>query len=151
MTSLIDKSSYDVDIWLQRGVETSRGAANFLGIPESVLKKSQSELQKILVDSGKEITDRAFISCGSAKGQGFNGYIFNIYCPRGTKMMYAEPFSAYGRGSGLNWNGISKQLDFGYEDETIIQRGTTFKVIKVEKKGSNTYFDLEVVSQIIGG
>jgi hypothetical protein len=34
--------------------------------------------------------------------------------------------------------------------EMIIQRGTTFKVIKVEKKGSDIYFDLEVVSQIAG-
>jgi hypothetical protein len=35
--------------------------------------------------------------------------------------------------------------------KTIIQRGTTFRVIKVDKKGSNAYFDLEVVSQINGG
>jgi hypothetical protein len=42
-------------------------------------------------------------------------------------------------------------LDFGHEDETIIQRGTTFKIIKVEKKGGNTYFDLVVVSQNTGG
>jgi hypothetical protein len=66
-------------------------------------------------------------------------------------MMYAEPFSNYGEGSKLNWNGIAKQLDFGSEDETIIQRGTTFKIIKIEKKGGTTYFDLEVVSQLIGG
>jgi hypothetical protein len=151
MTSLINKSSYDIDIWLQRGIGTPQGAASFLGIPESVLKKSQNEIQKLLVDSGKEVTDHAFVSCGSAKGQGFSGYIFNIYCPKGTKMMYAEPFSSYGHGDGLGWNGIKKQTDFGYEDETIIQRGTTFKVIRVEKKGGNTYFDLEVVSQIIGG
>jgi hypothetical protein len=89
-------------------------------------------------------------SCGSAKGKGFSGYIFNIYCPKGTKMMYAEPFSRYGKGSKINWDGISKQASFGYEDETIIQRGTTFKVIKVEKKGGNIYFDLDVVSQTIG-
>jgi hypothetical protein len=66
-------------------------------------------------------------------------------------MMYAEPFSHYGKGAELNWNGIAKQSSFGYEDETIIQRGTAFKVIKVEKKGDNAYFDLEVVSQINGG
>jgi hypothetical protein len=148
MTNIINKSSYDIDVWLQRGVETSQGAAGFLGIPESVLKKSQRELQKLLVDTEKNITDHAFVSCGSAKGQGFSGYIFNIYCPKGTKMMYAEPFSNYGRGDGINWNGITKQAGFGHEDETIIQRGTTFKVIKIEKKGGNTYFDLEVVSQI---
>ncbi|MDR1635801.1 MAG: hypothetical protein LBR93_00535 [Treponema sp.] len=66
-------------------------------------------------------------------------------------MIYAEPFSNYGHGKGLDWNGITKQTAFGYEDETIIRRGMTFKVIRVEKKGGNTYFDLEVVSQINGG
>ncbi|MDR2551731.1 MAG: hypothetical protein LBD31_00980 [Treponema sp.] len=66
-------------------------------------------------------------------------------------MMYAEPFSACGRGSDLNWDGIAKQAGFGHEDETIIRRGTTFKAIKVEKKGSRICFDLEVVSQITGG
>jgi hypothetical protein len=30
MTSLINKSSYDIDVWLQRGIETSQGAASFL-------------------------------------------------------------------------------------------------------------------------
>jgi hypothetical protein len=150
MTRLIDKSSYDIDIWLQRGVETSQGAANFLQIAEKDLRKlTQSQLEQKLLN--KDITDTAFVSCGSAKGKGFSGYIFNIYCPKGTKMMYSEPFSSYGHGAGLDWNGIAKQLDFGYEDETIIQRGTTFKVIEVEKKGGNTYFDLEVVSQINGG
>jgi hypothetical protein len=72
-------------------------------------------------------------------------------------MMYAEPFSHYGKGDKLHWDwdsvskhldGISKQSDFGYEDETVIQRGTTFRVIKVEKKGTDIFFDVEVVKQI---
>ncbi|MDR1174109.1 MAG: ADP-ribosyltransferase, partial [Treponema sp.] len=150
MTDLINNSSYDIDIWLQRGVETSQGAASFLGISEKDLRNlTQGQLERWLLN--EDITDQAFVSCGSAKGKGFGGYIFNIFCPKGTKMMYSEPFSSYGRGTGLNWNGIAKQLDFGHEDETIIQRGTTFKVIKIEKKGGNTYFDLAVVSQITGG
>jgi hypothetical protein len=149
MTNLINKSSYDVDVWLRRGVETSQGAASFLRIPEEDLCNwSHDQLQKLV---RKEIADEGFVSCGSAKGQGFSGYIFNIYCLRGTKMMYAEPFSHYGDGDGVNWNGKAKQAGFGHEDETIIQRGTTFKVVKVEKKGGNTYFDLEVISQILGG
>jgi hypothetical protein len=148
MTNLINKSSYDVDVWLQRGIETSQGTAGFLGLSEKDLRNwTQSELQKLV---NKKITDQAFASSGSVKGQGFSGYIFNIYCPRGTKMMYAEPFSAYGRGAELKWDGIAKQAGFGHEDETIIQRGTTFRVIKVEKKGTNVYFDLEVISQITG-
>ncbi|MDR1095850.1 MAG: hypothetical protein LBL31_05630, partial [Spirochaetaceae bacterium] len=147
LTSIINKSQYDADIWLQRGIETPQGAAGFLGIPESALK-TQDELQKLLVDTEKRITDQGFVSCGSAKGQGFSGYIFNIYCPKGTKMLYAEPFSRYGCGDKLKWDGKKKQSDFGHEDETIIQRGTTFRVTKVEKKGINTYFDVEVVKQI---
>jgi hypothetical protein len=69
----------------------------------------------------------------------------------GTKMMYAEPFSRFGNGDELHWNGIAKQTSFGHEDERIIQRGTTFKVTKVEKKCSNAYFDIEVIAQIVGG
>jgi hypothetical protein len=157
MTKLIDRSKYDFDVWLQRGIESADGAAKFLGISEDNLRHwSQAQFQKNLVDQEIERTDDGFVSCGSSKGKGFSGYIFNIYCPKGTKMMYAEPFSHYGDGDkirwdnygGLNLDGISKQSSFGYEDETIIQRGTTFRVIKVEKKGTNIYFDVEVVKQI---
>jgi hypothetical protein len=146
MTNLINKSSYDIDVWLQRGVETSQGAASFLKISEKALRTWTWDKLHKLVD--RIVMDEGFVSCGSAKGKGFSGYIFNIYCPKGTKMMYAEPFSQYGDGAGLNWNGLAKQKSFGYEDETVIQCGTTFKVINVEKKGGNTYFDLEVVKQI---
>jgi uncharacterized protein with gpF-like domain len=156
MTKLIDRSKYDFDIWLQRGIESSKGASEFLGISEDNLRHwSQAEFQKNLVKGKVERTDHGFFSCGSSKGKGFSGYIFNVYCPKGTKMMYAEPFSHYGDGDKLHWDsisnhldGISKQSSFGYEDETIIQRGTTFRVIKVEKKGTNIYFDVEVVKQI---
>jgi SPP1 gp7 family putative phage head morphogenesis protein len=158
MTKLIDRSKYDFDIWLQRGIESSKGAAEFLGISEDNLRHwSQTEFKKNFVDKEVERTDHGFVSCGSSKGKGFSGYIFNVYCPKGTKMMYSEPFSHYGDGDKLHWDwdsiskhfdGISKQSNFGYEDETIIQRGTTFRVIKVEKKGTNIYFDVEVVKQI---
>jgi hypothetical protein len=146
MTEIINKSSYDFDVWLQRGVESSAGASGFLQITESQLRNlTQNELEPLLLN--KVVTDEAFLSCGSAKGKGFSGYIFNVYCPQGTKMMYAEPFSYYGNGAKLSWDGISKQSSFGYEDETIIQRGTSFKITKVDKSGGNVYIDIEVVSQ----
>jgi hypothetical protein len=147
MTNLINKSSYDRDIWLQRGIKTSQGVAVFLGIEENeLLYWMQKQLEDRL--KGREITDHAFASCGSAKGSGLKGYTFNIYCPRGTKMMYSEPFSAYGEGAKLAWDGKSKQTIFGPEDETIIQRGTKFRVLKVEKTSTDIYFDLEVIAQI---
>lgn len=63
----------------------------------------------------------------------------NIYAPQGTKMIYAEPFSAFDNGDGIN--------SFGNEAEMILQRGTQFKVVKVEKIGSTSYIDLEVKGQ----
>ena len=148
MTDLINKSTYDRDIWLQRGIETAEGTASFLGVPIEALKKwSPKKLEAELKKTPK--TEHAFTSCGSAKGQGFGGYIFRIYCPKGTKMMYAEPFSHYGYGHKRKWDGKKPQTDFGYEDETIIQRGTTFRITKVEKDihGQLT-FEMEVVEQI---
>ena len=147
MTNVINRSTYDKDIWLQRGVETAEGAANFLGISvEDLLTSSPNELKKLL--KGHDPVEHAFMSCGSAKGQGFGGYIFRIYCPKGTKMLYAEPFSHYGAGHKRQWDGKKDQVSFGYEDETIIQRGTKFKVTKVEKVGSKVSFELEVIEQI---
>lgn len=147
MTDLINRSSYDKDIWLQRGIETAEGVASFLGIDVHELYALPfNKLQELL--KGKELVEHAFMSCGSAKGQGFGGYIFRIYCPKGTKMMYAEPFSHYGAGDKRNWDGKKPQTDFGYEDETIIQRGTKFRVTKVEKVGSKLSFEIEVIEQI---
>ncbi|MDR2741223.1 MAG: hypothetical protein LBB98_03610, partial [Treponema sp.] len=69
MTSLIDKSSYDVDIWLQRGVETSQGAAKFLDIPESALK-SQSTLENLLIKGARrKLPIRALFPVGAQKAK----------------------------------------------------------------------------------
>lgn len=147
MTNAINKSTYDRDVWLQRGVETAEGAASFLGIQADELHRlTQKQLESAL--KGERRTDHAFVSCGSAKGKGFTGVIFNIYCPKGTKMLYSEPFSHYGNGAKRKWDGKSPQESFGYEDETIIQRGTTFRIAKVEKKGQQVFIDMEVVEQI---
>lgn len=146
MTNVLNRSTYDKDIWLQRGIETAEGAASFLGIPVEALHQwSVSKLKKL---EGEEIVEPAFASCGSAKGQGFSGYIFRIYCPKGTKMMYAEPFSHYGAGGKRKWDGKKTQTSFGYEDETIIQRGTKFRIMKVEKSGYKVSFEIAVIEQI---
>ncbi len=147
MTNLINRSTYDRDIWLQRGIETAEGAASFLGVPVEALKKWPLKKLETALKKDPKI-EHAFASCGSAKGQGFSGYIFRIYCPKGTKMMYAEPFSHYGAGDKRKWDGKKAQASFGYEDETIIQRGTTFRITKVEKAGNKLAFEMEVIEQI---
>lgn len=70
--------------------------------------------------------------------------IMNIYAPKGTQMMYAEPFSAFGNGGGKSWDGISSQSTFGYESEMIIQRGASYTITKIEKTGGTIFIDVEV-------
>lgn len=155
LTDLIDRSPSNFDIWLQRGVEDDRGAAGFLGISESEFRNAtEAELQKLI---GTTVTDLAFVSTAGAKGDGFSGpLILNIYAPKGTKMIYAEPFSYYGydeNGSrnyqnGINWDGVTQSGYLGGEFEVLLQRGTQFRITKVEKSGYQTYMDVEIVGQI---
>ena len=142
MESIINKSYYDKDIWLQRGggmVELKKfGLSNYAYATDA----------EIMALVGKEGTEGAFTSAGVAKGKGFGGNVItNIYAPRGTKMMYAEPYSSFGNGSGRSWDGLAKQSTFGSESEIILQRGTTFRVTKVEKSGNTWYIDVEVINQ----
>lgn len=101
---IINKSSYSFDMWLQRGDKLVAlkkfGLANFS-------TATDAEIKALIGATG---TEGAFWSLEVAKGTGFSGdVIFNIYAPRGTKMMYCEPFSGFGNGSGRNWDGIIKQ------------------------------------------
>lgn len=145
MTSIIDKCSYDEDMWLQRGVGYD-GMDKFFGINASDFSKSESELSSLLV--GTTPTEHGFMSATPVKGKGFSGnLILNIYAPKGTKMMYAEPFSHYGGGNKLKWDGKTQQSSFGTEMEMILQRETKFRVTKVEKNGSGWFIDMEVIGQ----
>lgn len=142
--SIINKSTYDFDMWVQRG----DGLVALKKFGLSNYDFATDEEIKSLV--GKTGVEGAFCSAGVAKGKGFSSkpVIFNIYMPRGTKAMYCEPFSAFGDGSNLDWDGVSKQSTIGGEAEILMQRGTKFKVTKVEK-GSNGvwYIDLDVIEQ----
>lgn len=146
MTDIISKSTYNEDIWLQRGVGF-RGMDKFFDCDIDLLKYgTEEELKEQLL--GKVVTEYGFMSCGSSKGQGFSGdMILNVYTPAGTQMMYVEPFSAFGDGDGFNWDGISSQDYFGSELETILQQGTQFTVEKIERSYGTIYVDLHVYDQ----
>lgn len=142
ITKIIDKSNYDFDMWVQRGDDMV--ALKKFGLSNYNLA-TDTEVYALV---GKTGTEGAFWSAGVSKGKGFPGdIIFNIYMPKGTKAMYCEPFSAFGHGGGKSWNGISGQSSFGYESEILLQRGTTFRITKVEKSGGQWYIDLEVIAQ----
>lgn len=142
MTEIISQSSYDFDVWLQRGCGTE-AIESFLYLPNGTLgRMTQEQLQQFL---GRDGRIYSFTSTGVAKGKGFSGnVIMNIYAPKGTQMMYAEPFSAFGNGGGKSWDGISSQSTFGYESEMIIQRGASYTITKIEKTGGTIFIDVEV-------
>ena len=149
LTNLLEKSRLKQDTWLQRGVETLDGLANFVGVPKETLRNAtQEELEQLLL--GKTISDAGFMSCGSSKGTGFSGSILNIYCPAGTQGLYVEPFSEYtgAHYNGKNWDGKQKQNSFGRELETLLQRNSDFVITKVEKgRYGQIYLDIDLIGQ----
>lgn len=148
MTRIIDKSVSKQDQWFQRGCRFG-GMDKFFQCSEELLRNgTEKELKRELL--GKSVTEYGFMSMGSSKGRGFTGDIMlNIYTPEGTKMMYVEPFSAFGYGDGLSWDGKSKQSGFGSELETILQQGSELRVTKITRESTwdTIYFDLEVIDQ----
>ena len=162
LTNMINKSSYDFDMKLQRGT-TYDGAAKFLGVDDKFLRTaSDKELNDALV--GREPIEFGFCSTGGAKGYGttpedYKSYKvqYQIYAPAGTKMLYAEPFSWYNKYNNDPidwdmydwWDGESPQKGgFSREFEMLVQRNTRFRVSRVrrDKKGI-LWVDLDIISQ----
>lgn len=146
LTSIIDKSELEDDMWFQRGCQL-QGMDKLFNVDSSFFNQTEDKLRE-LVD--KEVTEYAFMSCGVAKGRGLNtsgGIVFNIYAPKGTKGLYLEPISAFGSGAGRNWDGISKQSSFGHEAEILLQRRTKMRVTKVEKSNNTIYVDVDIIEQ----
>lgn len=147
LTNAINQSSYDKDVVLRRGTNYTGMDNFFKGVSMDTLKYgTQAELEKALI--GNTYSDGGFMSCGSTKGKGFSGNIkFSIYAPKGTKMLYVEPVSSYGAKYGVNWQG-QEQTSFNHENETILQRGSSFRVTEVKRfKDGNMYVRMEVVNQ----
>lgn len=139
LTDLINRSTYPVDIWVNRGCSVK----NFQGVLGRTIGSDPQSLV------GLTFTDPAFVSCGTAKGTGFTGTVkLNIYCPKGSKMIYSEPCSKYGGMDGKIglWDGKS-EATLMYELETVIQRNTTFRIIKVEERYGDYYIDVEIIAQ----
>lgn len=125
ITHAISKSSYDKDIWLQRG--TNKITLNNEFMKEITWNSSMADLQKLV---GKQFVDNAFVSCGAAKDTGFTGkdIIMNIFCPKGTNMLYLPGHSHYSS-----------------ENEMLLQRGYSYKITKVEKKDGKIYLDCDCI------
>lgn len=136
LTTLIEKSTYDDDLWLQsgQGFATIEG---FLGIPYGTLSNmTDTELQKFV---GHREKMYSFISTAVNEGGGsmFNEkpLKINFYAPQGSQMLYASDVGAFGKG----------------ENEMILQRGGTYEITniywgidKTDKNRRKIFVDMEI-------
>ena len=156
MTKALDRCQFDTDIWIKRDdgawqVEYCFGIADLYAF-----KSNPSALV------GRVGVDDSFLSCGSNKSARFTAtckkdVIYNIYCPKGTRGVYATPFSVcdYNHGSS-GFDGTSK-VPCSSENEIILQRGCKLRITKAEyndspaiikKYGYGIWFiDVEVIAQ----
>lgn len=153
ITEAIDKCEAPTDIWLQRGC-SSHGLCKLFNVSPSDLEKARSKGSQAVLDllttSADYAQDKAFLSCGSSKGKGFSSsnVIMNLYCPKGTKMIYAEPFSIFGAtGVTTGWDGVSGTTHVSGEHETLLQRGTMLRPTKVTVSNGKIYVDVDVIGQ----
>lgn len=171
ITSALQKSTFDHDIWLKRdeimpfvtyrwGIDLpslareAEAHADKLGLTgKKRLTEKADYISKKMV--GKEGIDESFVSCGDCKNTnfGYKDVCLNIYIPKGTHAAYCEPFSNFGKSHdngtscpGKNWDGNSKPTSLG-ENEVLLQRGTKFRITKVEYTGTKWYIDCVVIGQ----
>lgn len=103
-----------------------------------------------MVQVGDEFTDGGFLSTAAHRTKGFfRSYNLVILVPKGARGAFAEPFSHYTDSGKFDWE--SDSVWDGQSDETIQnefewigQRGSRFKVIKVE--GRNIF--LQMIGQL---
>lgn len=127
LTNAIDKCTWPDDIWVQRGQSPHINCFNLNGVKKSISSMTEAERQSLV---GSTYVDNGFYSAGAGKGTGFTGQgmIINTYCPKGTKMVYAQYRPGYKN-----------------ENEMIIQRGYSYRITKIEYKGGKYYMDVEVL------
>lgn len=153
LTEMIDNAApLPKGMWMQHGEDMQAFSSRF-GID---LNAASAKERKSLI--GVSAANAPFTSCGCSKYSGYadSEVVVNIYCPKGTKGIYAEPFSYFGDGgyghSAYNWKGQSRQAEgfkTSYENEFILQRGSILRItkIKFDKTEGIWYVDCELIEQ----
>lgn len=131
-TSALEKTGLKDAIVVRRGTQAD-GVAAIFGVDMKDL--SSKEVQSALV--GQRVIERGFMSTGASESTGFSGIEFEILLPEGTKGIYAEPFSKYGRTSPNSlWDGEKRGWQVGGENEFLVQRNSTFEIVRIDSDGS---------------
>ena len=163
LTTGIDKCALQEDAWFVRGGGNG-GLAGLLSdrgkigmtydeIYDTLSSGDPVRLARLkqLVE-GETFQEHAFLSTGSASGGGFSGSVhYDVYAPKGTKAMYVEPTSYYGQTvnhkEALYKKGMRSRIS-GYENETLFQRGSDYRITKFDfTTGGDYNIEMEVVGQ----
>lgn len=157
LTTMIDKSELPDSVYLVRGSDEN----GFAGLLEGDLFSFDDAIRLLNSGDGGKIkaalegqvfTNHSYTSTGIAKGTGFGGNVkYEIFAPKGTRAIYAEPASYYGDTVGMKekiYKVGQSYSSIGGEAEVIIQRGTDFRITNVDfdEYGSITV-KMEVVNQ----
>lgn len=158
LTTAIEKCDIEDDIWLARG----SGNDGLAGLFESdiisydeafkLLERGDIDTLKQIVE-GNRFQNHAFTSTGISKEAGFSGNVkYKIFAPSGTKGVYAEPQSYFGKTHHFEstlYKAGDAYSEVGIEAEIILQRGTTYRVTSIEMVGSMRNPSYNVVMEVV--
>lgn len=147
LTSFLEKSSYDHDMFVTRG-----GSVDEI---MNVFNLTSSDIAAIARGEGDEFIGRSGRMMSFVSTSPVNSIFYrtqqvkmNIYVPAGSEMVYAEPFSHYNESKydSKKWNGKDDTFAFGSEFETILQRGGSYTItgIRYDEEYDHYYFDIEL-------
>ncbi len=147
LTSLLEKSSYDHDMYVARG-----GSVEEI---MNVFNMTREDFRNIERGGGDDYIGRSgrmmsFVSTSPINSSFYrtSDVKMNIYVPAGSEMIYAEPFSRYNESKydSKKWNGTDGTFSFGSEFETILQRGGSYTItgIRYDKEYDSYYIDMEL-------
>lgn len=157
LTTAIDKSEMADSVFLVRGSDKGGFAGllegDLLSYDDALGLLNGGDANKIKAAlEGQTFTNHSFTSTGIASGTGFGGDVkYEIFAPKGTRAIYAEPASYYGDTVGMHeklYKAGQSYSSVGGEAEVILQRGTDFRIteVVVDDYGAMTV-KMEVVNQ----
>lgn len=157
LTNVIEKSEMPESVFLVRGSDKDGLAGllegNLFSFEDAtkLLNSGDANAIKTALE-GQTFTNHSFMSTGIAQGTGFSREVsYEIFAPKGTHGIYAEPTSYFGRTTGMAeklYETGQSYSAIGGEAEIIIQRGTEFRITEVSLgKYDKIHVKMEVVNQ----
>lgn len=150
LTSLLEKSSYDHDMWVTRGASVTELMNVFNLTGEDLNKIDAGKVDDYVGVSGRNM---AFVSTSPLYSSYYRDaeVKMHIYVPAGSEAIYAEPFSRYNESkyNSKTWDGKEGAAAFGDEFEMILQRGGSYTITGVRHSDDGTYYvDMELHPEV---